>query len=495
MQRSNSNARLDDSDSFSALSGSGADLSRYQEQLARERNSRTLNLRHLNRISIAGMLQNAGHQSVGARGLVDTNNFPFLDSSNFIETIRSNNISQVTQYTQNIASIAAHSPKKLNTLLNQDFIDFITNTFSNSPSDEMLIQIIRILEIIFPHCGLFQEKISEDIIFSFNDLFESNSQDVLLSVIGLISCMSSSSSSARDSFLAFGFYTNLIIIAGSQTSPELTRASCNALYSIFSNPDPIDNENLNDIAKDIVKLLSLDDKASVTYIIDCLVEMTNKYNQLLFTLFDCGIYPLSVEMLKDEELVGPTLRLVGNLSVAEPHEVNVLIESGLLPILNELLRTEHVADCFWVLSNLLERIPTELIPICDSDFVQEVIDIILSSNIDVQKEGSFFLCTLILLISTDILPQFMNQTIIDILVQTINCGVTYFILRCIDTLLKFLNYTQNNLDSSTVFFTALIGTDIRENLNELIEQETGLIVEKATYLLGLLDDIEKELNI
>lgn len=496
MQRSNSNAHLDDSESFSSISGSGADLSRYQEQLARERNSRTLNLRHMNRISIAGMLQNTGHQSVGTRGLIDGNQYPFLDSAKFIEAIKSNVISQVTKYTQNMASVAASSPKKLNTLINQEFIEFIIEAFTNHESDAMLIQIINILEAIFPHCGSFQEQISLGIIFSFYDLFESTSPDVILSVIGLISCMSNYSSIARDSFLSFDVYTNLIAIAKEQATPELTRAACNALYSIFSNPEPIDNENFDTIARSIVELLSIKDKVAITYIIDCLVEMTNKYDQLLVTLFNCGVYPLSVEMLKDEELVGPTLHLVGNLSVGEPQLVNALIESGLLPILNELLRSEYVTDCFWVLSNLLERIPNEIIPLCDSDFVKGVIDIISSSSNEVQKEGSFFLCTLILKMSLDILPQFMNETIIDILVQTINCGMYYFILRCIDALNRLLIYTQNNLSSSTVFFTALIGTDIRDNLNELIDQETGtgLIVERASILLGLLDNIEKELN-
>ncbi|KAK8886960.1 hypothetical protein M9Y10_037995 [Tritrichomonas musculus] len=491
MQRSNSNSHLDDSDNFGCLSGSGADLSRYQEQLARERNSRTLNLRHINRISIGSVLQNNSHLSIGAKGFIDPNNFPFLDSSKFAEAVNSNNIPQVTQYVQSVANIAAHSPRMLNTLLNQDFINFIINCFSNCDS-EMLMQIMRFLGVVFPYCGSFQTQISEEIICSFFDLFDSTSPNMLLSTFGLISVMSSASSIARDSFITYGFHMNLIEIAHEERSLELTRGACAALYSIFSNNDPIDNEILIEIVPKLAELLKLHDKLSITNVIECFVEMTNKYNQLVFNLYECGIYPLSIEMLKDEELVGPTLHLVGDLSVAERHEVKVLIDNGVLPILNQLLKTEYVADAFWVLSNLLERTPDDVIPYCDQSFIQTVIDITTSSNYEIQKEGSFFLSTLIFLTPNTNLQFFMTDTILDILVQMINCGVSYFILRCIDTFIKILRYVQVSMDTSSNFFSELLETDLKDNLEELIESEKGLILDKAAYLLRLIDYIEKE---
>ena len=86
----------------------------------------------------------------------------------------------------------------------------------------------------------------------------------------------------------------------------------------------------------------------------------------------------------------------------------------------------------------------------------------------------------------------MTDTILDILVQMINCGVSYFILRCIDTFIKILRYVQVSMDSSSNFFSELLETDLKDNLEELIESEKGLILDKAAYLLRLIDYIEKE---
>lgn len=488
MQRSSSSF-FDDLDNFSSLSGSGADLTRYQEQLARERNSRTLNLRHSNRITIAGMLQRQGHNSFTKMSLNNPLAIPFLNQKQIIDEIKSGNISQIGQIIQNIESVVQKSPKLLKDIFTSDFYEFLCEAFLSDNSELMQVQLCRLLALVFPHSDPYQDQISEQIGFAFYALFDSTSPDLLFATVQLVSSMANSSITARDSFISFGICQSLVDLAQSQRSVELTRAACHTLYCLFGTTQAIDNELLIENVPALFGLLALDDKQSICHIIECFVGMANKYSQLVFTLHGIGLYSSSVEMLKDPELIGPTLHLIGNLSVAEPRHIKDLIEAGVLPILTQLLLTEYVADTFWVLSNLLERTKEDILPFCTPEFISQVIDIIKSSNIHTQTEGSFFLSTVILLSSNEALPSFMNPVIIEILVSMLDCGMHLVVLRCIDTFLKFFRFTLLNPENCAQFLSDLSDSDIKERLEELVQEEDGLITEKACYAASLLEQI------
>ena len=495
MQRSTS-ITFDEADSFSSLSGSGADLSRYQEQLARERNSRTLSLRHINRISITG-LQNANSQRESSQNnLVDPTNFPFLEPKKLIEIITSKNIVSLTDTVSKILIVSNESPRLLKIMLmgSPEVIDVLVNTLTDDISDQICLQLLKLTTAIFPHCNAQQETLIDGIVFSLQSFLESPNMELVFVTIKAVSIFSIYSAYARDSILSFEIHFRLIEIAAQNPNQELTLLCCQTLLDIFSNPTAISNQILIEAVDPLASLLKLNDKNAIAKIIDCFVEMSNKCNSLVFNLYDTGIYQLSVTLLKDEILIGPTLRLVGNLSVAQKGQVLTLLEAGLVPTLIPLLRTEYAPDAFWILSNLLENVTAEVLPYFDREFVQNVIDIANMSNFEIQKEASFFLSTMILFSPVQNLPLFMDQQIIDILVEMLGCGVNLVILRCMDTLYKFLKFIQLNLSSCGEFFTSLLDSDIKDRLQELEDQDSGLITERAIYVSQILSEIEAEFS-
>ncbi|OHS93622.1 hypothetical protein TRFO_11605 [Tritrichomonas foetus] len=499
MQRSTSIQFEDENmrrDSFSSLSNSSADLSRYQEQLARERNSRTLNLRHINRVTIAGLMQNPNLNSaqMSHGNLVDSSNFPFLEPSKLIEILRNNNLQEISITVKSICEVSMNSPRLLKILLSsQDVVDTIVDCFNNDISNDICLQLLILTVAIFPHCGNLQESFVDGLIFQFLNFFESDSSEIIIKTITTVAVFSSSSAYARDAILSMEIHRILIDLALTERSLELTQACCDALLAIFSNNTAISSEILIATVEPLSQLLKLQDRTSIARIVDCFVEMSNQYNTIIFNYYDVGLFKLSVEMLKDDVLIGPALRLIGNLSVAQPCQVKDLLNDGILQILVPLLHTEYAADSFWVLSNLLENMTSEVIQYFNREFVTGVIDIATQSNFEVMKEASFFLSTMILFTPSQNLPLFMDDHIIDILVTMLGCGVSLVILRCLDTLTRFLRYTQMNISKCGEFFTDLLNSDLNDRLQELGELETGLVKEKSMYVAQIMQEIEQEL--
>jgi hypothetical protein len=231
-------------------------------------------------------------------------------------------------------------------------------------------------------------------------------------------------------------------------------------------------------------LLQLPSSTAVAAILDCFVRMSNGDPELIYSLFDLGIDQIVVQLLDNPALVNPTLRLIGNLGIAEPNHIRVMLDAGLMPKLFSFLDSEHSGDVFWVLSNLLETAPHMIHPLIGDEFVSKVIQMTVSSPFEIQKESAFFLATIIHNSGDSALTLVMLPPVITVLVEMLECGIDIVVMRCMETLRKFCRYAHHHAEIGSQVTALLLECDLTGQLDELLEHETSMVTEQAELLLA-----------
>jgi hypothetical protein len=277
----------------------------------------------------------------------------------------------------------------------------------------------------------------------------------------------------------------LIDIAEKEISEHLTVSACEALNKVFANRVQIDSTTLTSCVEPLSSLLTLHFTSAVNIVLSCFVSMTNKMPALVFTMFDLGLFPVIVGMLSNEQLIGLALPLIGNLSVGHAAHIHTLLECHLFDILMSLIGSEHTADVFWVLSNLIESVPHLTIHFFSSEFLTQTIAMAEESSHEIKRECGFFLATLVLFTEQEDLIRLMNSSLLDLIVELLGCSIGLIILRCLDALLAFARLIDV-VGASDDVLAMLKGSYLREALNELLEQNSQLIRERAEFLLNQL---------
>jgi hypothetical protein len=466
-----------------------ADLSEYREQLARERNARTLTLRR-GPITIAQFLGRVG--GGGQTHLLpklDATSSPFLEPEYAMQRLRDANPKALADFFNNLVSIGQKSTRLAVPLMrNSAFQELFVSSISSSGSDDVTILLAKYFVILFPlFPDMHEPCIDFGLCYSFFDMFNSQNPAVVGAVIALIDCIAEASGYARDSVLCLGLHTNLISVAVADPSESMTVAAVEALNKIFANRAPIDSTTLTLCLEPMAELLNLSYVSAVNVALSCFISMTNKMPALVFTMYELNLFPVIVRMLDRPELVEMALPLIGNLSVGHAQHIETLLECHLFEILMKLLRTEqYSADIYWVLSNLVESVPHLTIGFFDEQFVKATLKLAQDAGYEVKKESGFFIATLILFTEVDELRYFINAEVLDLMVQMLGCSVGLIVLRCLDALLrlaKVIRAVPANRDQTGLFQ----GNSLMESLTALFDQSSVLIHERAEFLLGQIE--------
>jgi hypothetical protein len=264
----------------------------------------------------------------------------------------------------------------------------------------------------------------------------------------------------------------------------LSEECCLCLLRVFGNRDEVEPEMLLDSVEPLIAILPVGTPRAIASVLDCLVAMSNHHAAIVHSLCEHGLFAHVVRYLDVPELAGPSLRLIGNMSVVRPFGIGV----ALLGRLVAFLESEHAADAFWVLSNLTEVAASVVMPFVTDDFIARLIEIVGTSSYDIQKECTFFMSTLILFSQDSELDRFIQTPVVDILISMIGCGVEKVMLRCINTLIRFMRFLQAHPNPR--MWSYLSESDLSDRLGELTEQddEQQLLVEHSEALAKQLHD-------
>lgn len=479
-----------------AFKSSGMDLTDYREQLAHDRNSRTLTLRRMKKPTISQFL-NQGQRNPLNSPLIDINNFPFLDINYAITQLNNGNTTSLSEFLNSLTVCATTTPRLATSLAQTpDLAEPFVAALMAGYGEPITIQLIRAMIAIFPIAGenktLF---VDSGLTSSLFDFLSSQSAPLLESAVALVCVMADYSNYANNSFLCLGIHEFLIDIAGAEYSEEITLQALDALNRIFSSPvnlaneekDPIDAQNLTDALEKMVPLLDLSSAQAVSSALLIFVEMTDQMSALVLNIYEFNLFPKIVGFLRVPELISSALPLIGNLSYCQATQADCLLQLGIFDILMELMDSEYIADVFWVLSNLVESIPHKTVNLFNEDFIEQTIDIATRSSFEVKRESTFFLATLIMFVANEDLVYFMNDNILQLMFELLEFNVTGVVLRCIDALIKFAIFIEVR-ETSDSFTDAFHSEEYIEILNNLeANSDIKLIQERAECLLSKLE--------
>jgi hypothetical protein len=466
-------------DSASAV---GGDLTHYQEELARERNARTLNLRHrdpLSSPSYTGVPVWRMHSS-----LAHLAKYPYLDPEKAIATLKSADGTKISVLAGQIVA-AAHSTRLLTALAHSSgFLEALAATIASDIPSALTVALLGAAQTIFVHCEPGESALVDGISLRLADFLQSGDAAVVAATLALLSHMCETSGYARDSVLCLGIQTALLRMALESAPSALSEECCLCLLHVFGNRDQVEPEMLLDSVDPLLAILPVGSPRALASVLDCFVAMSNHHAAIVHSLYEHGLFAQVVRYFDVPELVGPSLRLVGNMSTVQPFGLDGALVSRLIGFLD----CEHAADAFWALSNLTEVASSVVMQFVTDEFIARLIEIVGTSSYDIQKECTFFMSTLIMFSQDSQLEKFIQTPIIDILVSMIGCGVEKVMLRCIDTLLKFVRLLRAHPNPD--MWSYLTESDLSDRLGELTEQddEQQLLVEHSEALAKQIQD-------
>ncbi|OHT06492.1 hypothetical protein TRFO_25531 [Tritrichomonas foetus] len=372
------------------------------------------------------------------------------------------------------------------------FLESLANCLVMSFSQALQVSLLQTISVIFPNTSLKEEFIDYGICMSLFDFISSDYLMISMASIQLIDLICEYSSYGRDAIVCLGLHTQMMEIASKETDLNLTNACCVALQKLFCNPDFIDPSALIQCVKPLSNLLYLNSKVALQAVVECFVEMTNKIPSLVYALFEIDdIVVYLINLLEDDALTESALKLIGNMSMSQPSQINLMLNRGIIQKLLYFIGTSstRASESFWVLSNMVESVPQMLIPFITQSFLDNVIQTAKDSTIEVKKEAAFFISTVIIYSEDSTVPYFLQYDVVDLLCEMLGCAVTIIVLRCLDTLMILLHFSINQ--AQTVFSSFMIDCDIIDRLSELVEEQTPMVTERAIYLLRQVDQAKQ----
>ena len=476
---------------YSMRANDGADISMHNTQLAKERSTRSLTLRRSARPTIAGLTGLRKPIGTPRIKLFDLEEYPYLDPSFCVSIFSQGNEGKIRELLENLSTVYNGTPKLvLNVIQSEDISEPILNFLSDCSNENLIIDILNFIGLIYPKSATNQEKFIDDgLTFYLLNYLQSENINLLLSTINCIDSISCASSYARNSILCMDLYSELVRIAKLEFQEDLTKASCKAIFSIFNNPEEVDSRTINACIAPITELLSLSSISSLKHILNALVAITDQRRVLIVELYNLEIGTLIISFLSNDELVEPCLNLIANMTASNMSDVNKLLESGLMDALFALLSSEHAATVFNVLSELIESRVPSILDLFDSSFIGNTIEMYNDGDYELKKSTAYFIATLIIFKPLSELGPFICVEICDMIEAMLGCGHAQIILRCLDAIIKLVHVAAQNRESQE-FMISLASEDMRGTLDNIMQNDSQLMTEKATYLLDLLSSSE-----
>lgn len=475
---------------------SDVDLSSYNETLQKQRNNRSLSLRQGSIKSIG--IKSSGSNKSSLLVAPETQNTCGISEEELISVLNGADSFQISNALTQIVSSVQKNPKSAPQITNSTEIsEPLVSSLQAGHTESVVIQIIDAISILYPLCTNLQEKLIDDgLTISLLDFIESESAPLLYATIQLITVLAETCQYSRDSLLGFGIHSYLFEIAmkGGKRGEGLdnmiaidpfTDAATHALNRLFSFQADIELDIISSCLDPFMPLLELQSVSSVKNVIESLTEITNKMPALINLLFDKGIYVQIAELMQIQELIQPSLRLIGNLSIGQPAHIEIMLQQGLFDILLQLMDSEFVSDALWICSNIMESVSSVFLPLISEDFMKDVMNLAVEGNYETQKEAVFFLATYILFTPLTTLQAFITEDVTEDLTKMLACGVEAIMMRSLDSIMRIYRYEATQLGTE-IFKSLLVDFDIVDRLHELTEQNS---VDVATHAANLMSEL------
>ena len=372
----------------------------------------------------------------------------------------------------------------------ENFIKAVDEAISNFDdlSNDAVIFLLSLLAVMVQHSSTqIIENIADDVIMPINNILFSDNIQLFSPALNLINSMSQRSDYARNSVTCLDLHKQMLELIKQNITKEITENALLALYAIFKNPEPMESVTIKEASEMIFDLLKEDfPQEYICIMLNILTEMSNKLSTIIPDFFAKGLYNYAFQEMDNPILTKACLNLIGNMCVSCLSFMESLLSQGLFEKLLGLIQSQQNTSClpqvYWVISNLIEAIPSQVVSKINIDFVQYSINLADDSSFDLKEEISYFISTLILFQNPFQTKEIINEQAIELISEMLDCGITAVTIRAIDALFKLFTIAlnTNKLDELLAIYQ---DCDVKQQLEDNLKSNEQAIVDKATYVL------------
>ena len=413
-----------------------------------------------------------------------------LEMENALAVLGTSDREVLLEFAGAVVAAAMRRPHEVAELTRPQFMETLVQRYCEESDHDTMVLLITIIGALFKTAGKRMcDIVDYGLTIPMFDMLESGDWVLVDACIRLMNCVAEACGYARNALICMGLHSRLVEMVRDEATPGEVRAgACNALLTMFKNPAPIESSVITEAVPELFQVMKAAPGDVVCVILQIFLAMTNRMASLVMSLDDIGMYDVIVDLLGQEGLVADALALLGNMCVCQPKQARQLLKLGVLDKLGRLVKdSRYTADALWVVSNLLEAAPGEVLPLLSQEFTKSVTDVALTEGFGIEKEAAFFISTLIVCVPPDEVKTFMTPEVVDLLVEMLACEVELVVLRGMDAIRRFIHVA--NCSYGTGFLTVLLESDIMDRLAELQESNALLISESAALVLNTLSHL------
>lgn len=483
----------------------GQDLSKYGDEIENDRSLRSRNLRSSINLTRGTRICNSDHNFYASAprskfGEEDGNQ---IELKKVIKAFKSGNNDEIISLCSALSQTVEINKTVVSMAHTEQFYEAFEEVLNNNDDKDVVQALLSLSVSLFPYFGEYQDRFCDLLLFSLTEYLTVNNP-ILPDVVNLIGIFSSHSSYARDALLCSGVCTGLIELAKQNRGSRVADICCEALKSIFSNPEPVsDIETFKDIAPNVFDLLDGQSIEATRSIISCFTAMANHIPSVVLVFFSLGLYNSISDFLRNEKLLDVALRLIGNLVNCETDQITYLLDNGVFDILNGLLDTKYSSDVMWIYSNSIKPMPELAVRFLDSSFLERIYSIFEGGSCECKIEASYLLETIMMFSPKEKWNIFMNDRFFSCLSESLGSCNYLVVQRCCEVISTLYHYAvhNNNLQQLS---SLVRENDITIRLNDAIESlDTNVdgefdidnrptsVREGCIYILNQLEDCLK----
>lgn len=390
-----------------------------------------------------------------------------------------------------------------------DFLQALSDMVSEFKSEDILECTYQLAEAFLP---ILPDKnkiefVDSGIEFCLPEALNSKNTEFILKTVDFIIFLAKQSEYAIDSLFSFGIHTQLLDIAesnmtigGSSINRVVADHALTGVFTLFGMHENILSTILQSTLPRVTQMmLDTKDVEEKKILLKTITEITNQRSSFCFILYDCGAVPTIYNMIDDPNYITTALPLIGNLCLSSREHVEELISMGLPKKLVDLLKQpEYAVDAYWCLSNLTEAAP-DLVSnkIVNEENMSRLLEFILkdtnSENINLKKEATFFLATLIMFVSRNYQHAFLKHGIFEALVSVLDITTdSVVVARVLFIFIRFMTHVEHNLEGEyDSFMKLVVDCKLLEKLDRIANLDDQLLVTKAHEVQNQFNELKE----
>ncbi|KAG7537227.1 Armadillo [Arabidopsis suecica] len=237
--------------------------------------------------------------------------------------------------------------------------------------------------------------------------------------------------------------------------------------------------------------LNSSDEEVLKYVCWAIVHLCDGSEDVIQSVIEAGFVPKLVEVLRypSPVVLAPVLHTIGTIVTANNHQIQVVINCGVLPILADLFTRDyeiHIkVNTFWTISRITAGFKEQLQSVIDANLIPTLVNLAQHAEFDIKKQAVWAISNATSGGSHDQIKYLVEQGCVKPLCDLVVCSDVMINSVCLDGLENILKAgeAEKNTGDVNCYLQLIDAAEGVEKIENLQKHESDEIYEKALKIL------------